>query len=252
MGCCSGKGGGELNLDFLDSLKIEITGIASVDEFGGKLQALLDSLKEIATPYIQKKTQILNLTKFNAKRFVTLRHVLIGMFLYAGANLPNQDFSRINMQFTEDSPYVEATLSTAPNCNECAQALTMYSEFIKEAGVALLTKAEDMVKQSIEIGEAGANVVTNAKDEFEALGTFEKVTAVAKALKVVKLSVSIPLAVKNIIADLKESVAEARAARDILKDQVTLKANAAKARGAKDPYDAYAKAYGEPKPVPAN
>lgn len=46
-------------------------------------------------------------------------------------------------------------------------------EFIKEAAQALADKAEDIVNQSVEVGKSGADVVSNAKDEFMALGTFE-------------------------------------------------------------------------------
>lgn len=51
--------------------------------------------------------------------------------------------------------------------------------------------------------------MSNAKGEFESLGTFEKIKAAALSLKIVNMSVSIPMAMKSIIADLKESVAEA-------------------------------------------
>lgn len=86
MGCCSGKGG-ELDLDFLENLKIDKTEVASVDEFGEKLQALLDTLKEIAKPYMEKKRQILELTNFRGKRHITMRHILLGIIMQAAGSL---------------------------------------------------------------------------------------------------------------------------------------------------------------------
>ena len=65
------------------------------------------------------------------------------------------------------------------------------------------------------------------------------------------MSISIPLAMKSIISDLKESVAEAKAARDQLKEIKDLKALATEAKQAKDPYEAYLKAFGELKPANA-
>lgn len=122
MGCCSGKGG-DLSLDSLENMKIEVTGVASVDDFGSKIQELLDSVKEIGKPYLEKKDQILELTKFKGKKNVTMRHVILGMFVFAGSNIPNHDFTRLNIKFTEDSPYVQATLSTAPKSEDCDKAL---------------------------------------------------------------------------------------------------------------------------------
>lgn len=67
-------------------------------------------------------------------------------------------------------------------------------------------------------------------------------------MKVVKIGVSIPLSVKTLIQDIKNTISDAKEAFAELKDTATFKANAKKAKGAKDVYEAYFKVYGEPKP----
>lgn len=121
MGCCSGKGG-ELNIDSLDNLKIDSTGIACVDEFGEKLKALLETLKEIGKPYMEKKRQIMQLTKFSGKRQVTMRHVLVGIVVQGAGNA--SDVRSMGLKFTSDSPYISApNLDSVPNCSDSAKAL---------------------------------------------------------------------------------------------------------------------------------
>lgn len=154
-------------------------------------------------PFIENKNKILKLTGFKGKRHATLEHVLLGIFLLVGANLPNHDFSSINLRLTDESPFIAGELNAVKGCKDADEALTIYGQFISDALVALAEKTEELVKTSVELGKAGATVVTDAKGEFEGLGTFEKITAVAKAMKVVKASVGVPLAVKAIIGELQ-------------------------------------------------
>jgi hypothetical protein len=73
------------------------------------------------------------------------------------------------------------------------------------------------------------------------------VKAVALSARIVNTAKNVPLTIKSIIENLKGQSDEAKAAVLILSDIEKLKEAAKKAKkeGAKDPYTAYVKGYGE-------
>jgi hypothetical protein len=152
MGCCSGKElEGDIMMadDYLQKMMdFKDTGVGSVDDFGGKLKALLGSLEKLSRPLMLKKNSIMRLTKFQGKKFATLRHVIVGIVVLALA-YTDGDTNKIRLNLKIDfPPYMEADLdnvSQEKDMKDAAEAFRLFKEFLGEAVVSLAEQAEPIV-----------------------------------------------------------------------------------------------------------
>lgn len=130
---------------------LERTGVASVDEFGDKIQALLDTLDAVATPLVKKKARIMKLSRFRYRKNVNLKHVLLGTFAHLGSHIEG-DFVKIKLKITDEAPFLDADFKAVKNCDDSAEAIIEFLLYIVEGIKALADNAADLINSSIEIG----------------------------------------------------------------------------------------------------
>eukprot|EP00347_Sterkiella_histriomuscorum_P021257 403334645 len=251
MGSCSGKGS-DISIKYLEDLKTQTTGVTSVDAFGEKVNQLLEKITLLVKTFLVNKRQILRLTGFAGKRHLTLEHALLGLLLQAGSKIPLHDFSKVNLRLIDECPFIEAEkLGDFKICENEAEVLKLYVDLIKVAKTSLAGEFQKHLETAQELEQTGKTIMTDAKNEFEALGTLEKFTATSKAMKVANASIRVRIAVEGIKQELEQSIKNAQSARDKILDKHTFLDLIKKVdkKKAKDCYSAYEIAYVVPKPV---
>lgn len=220
------------------------TGIASVDAFVSKVNELLKDFRKILQPLEERNHKMMRLTGFKHVHHATIKHALVGMFLSFGQAVSG-DLTKLKIEIKDKSPYIKAKIAGV-STKDLEEAYEEFEKYAEEVEEILMEKLPKMVETATELAEAAGNLKDNAKDEFEALGGFEKVRAIAKCVGIASDSAKIPGVIRKSIEKFKHEIMEIKDAVMILKEFDKLAENAKKCSSSKkhEPYECYVHVYG--------
>eukprot|EP00347_Sterkiella_histriomuscorum_P006763 403351521 len=250
MGTCSGKGTvGGVTISVKLTLKMKRVGVASVDEFVDKCNELVESFGDIVDPLSERNEKIMRLAGFKNTKHATIKHALVGLFLSFAAAAQG-DMNKLKIKFEDSPPYIKASLHGV-STEDLIECFEEFSKYITDLEAILLDKLPALVQSSMALVEAATSLVQNAQGEFEALSTFEKISAGAKTAIVAKDVVKIPNTIKKMILQFKDDIMDTKDAIQAIKDLNKIADDAKKCVKDKkhQPKECYIHIHGEIKPT---
>lgn len=159
-------------------------------------------------PIEERNLKIMRITGFKHVRHATIKHALVGMFLSFGQAVAG-DIHKLDIKIVQKAPYVKAKINGV-STKDLEEAYEQFEKYIEDIENVLMEKLPKLVETAAELASAVSDLKDNAKDEFEALGGFEKVKAIAKTVGIMKDVPKIPVMIRQAIQTFKDDIMETK------------------------------------------
>ena len=209
MGC----GNTKASKPNIHALRLAPVGVMSIDKFNDQVERVLDRFAEIQDDIVRKKERLGWVTGFNWWE-VTLKHCIVGIILqdFAAAN---GDLSKVKWDVIEKAPFVKIALNgvSIADADKQIDAFNEYTEALQEAVTEKMPKVLESMQ---ELANKADTLQASAAGEFDALGDFQKMQAVAKTVKLVADLPRIPAFMQTQINDMKKELDDIKATKETI------------------------------------
>ena len=241
MGCSSGK-----QTSSIRSLKLDNVGVHSIDAFNNQIEEILEKFAALTDDLDKRRRDLSNYTGFGwhgKHGDGGLKKGIIGIILQF-FSLASGDISKVKIDIVPKKPYLKIKLHGI-KLDTAEKQVDCIAEYLEAIGDCFEEKIPALISSMVELCKKVVDLQANAADEFEALGDFKKLTAIAKTLKLVKDLPKIPAYMKQSLTDITSEIKEIQEICEILKDTDAVAANGKKCADSKvfDAFTCYNKIY---------
>lgn len=189
MGCgaSTGKEGSNTNIEFKE------TGCTSVDNFFNKCKDVVDDLTSFESSLQDEKDKFYEATGFEFAPGAKPNQAFLGMYLCLSATT-NGNIEALKADFKADPPFAFVDVS---NMDGPIQNIWQSFQDYVKALQDIVEKLPDTLEKAEKLVDESDKVQSRAENEFDKLGTMEKIKAIAMTGKNVTACTRLPKACKE-------------------------------------------------------